>query len=306
MTATDYGPRSPDAGHRSGFVAIVGRPNAGKSALLNRLTGQTLAIVTPVPQTTRARLQGIVTLPTAQIVLVDTPAFHEPRQRLGARMVEDVRGAAEDADIILWVVDASVPPTRDDELVAAALRAARSPIVLALNKIDRLRRGEAAGPPGMAGMPPIAAVVPVSAATGAGSAQLVETLAGLLPEGPRYFPQDMMTDQQEQQLVREFIREQAMLLTREEVPHGIAVEIEEFTTREGQDLIYIRAVVLVERDAHRKILIGAGGRKLREIGRRARARIESLLGSRVYLDLWVKVAKDWRNKDALIRRIHPS
>jgi GTP-binding protein Era len=287
-------------------VAVVGRSNTGKSALLNRLAGQKLAIVTPVPQTTRSRLQGIVTRPDAQLILVDTPGWHGPRNRLGARMMAEVRSAVTDADVILWVVDASVSPTRDDELVATALRAARAPIVLAVNKIDRLGPGDAAGPPDVAGLPSIAALVPVSAATGAGSARLLETLVGLLPEGPRYFPEDMVTDQQEQRLVREFIREQAMLLTREEVPHGIAVEIEEFTPREGQDLIYVRAVMLVERDAHRKILIGAGGRMLREIGRRARGRIESLLGSRVYLDLWVKVAKDWRNKDALIERFYPS
>jgi GTP-binding protein Era len=221
-------------------------------------------------------------------------------------MMAEVRSAVADADVIVWVIGAAVPPARDDELIGSALRAARAPIVLAVNKIDRLRPGDAAGPPDSAGMPSIAAVVPVSAATGSGSAQLLETLVGLLPEGPRYFPEDMMTDQQEQQLVREFIREQAMLLTREEVPHGIAVEIEEVTPREGQDITYVRAVIFVERDAHRKILIGAGGRMLKEIGRRARGRIEPLLDSRVYLDLWVKIAKDWRTKDALIERFYPT
>ncbi|HEV8354568.1 MAG TPA: GTPase Era [bacterium] len=306
MSGTDRDsaiPRFRVFGFRSGFVAIVGRPNVGKSALLNRLAGQRLAIVTPVPQTTRSRLQGIVTLPTAQLILIDTPGFHEPRHRLGARMVEDVRAAAADADVILWVIDASVPPTPDDELVAAVLRMVRAPIVLALNKVDRLPRGQPPAPPAMGWMPVVSALAPVSAATGAGGAALVETLIGFLPEGPQFFPPEMATDQQERRLVAEAIREQAMLLTREEVPHGIAVEIEELTPREGQDLIYIRAVVFVERDAHRKILIGAGGRMLREIGRRARARIESLLGARVYLDLWVKVAKDWRTKDALIERL---
>jgi len=247
----------------------------------------------------------MVTSPRVQLVLVDTPSLHRPKDRLGARLVEDARSAAGDADVILWVVDSAAAPTRDDELAASTLQGVQAPIVLALNKSDRLRGAARSTAPQIEGMPPVTAAAAVSAATGAGAPELIDILVPLLPAGPPLFPPEMFTDRQEQQLVGEFIREQAMLLTREEVPHGIAVEIEEFTPREGEALVYIRATVLVERDAHRKIVIGAGGRLLREIGRRARRDIESLLASRAYLDLWVKVVKDWRNKDAVIERLYP-
>ncbi|HEY3247688.1 MAG TPA: GTPase Era [bacterium] len=309
MTGTDHDPAIPQSrapGFRSGVVALIGRPNVGKSTLLNRLVGQKIAIVTPAPQTTRSRLQGVLTLPRAQIVFVDTPGMHAPRHRLGSRMVELSRAAVNDADVVLWIIDAAVPATPDDALVAAVLRSARPPVVLALNKVDRLSTGRQPVPPADVGLPPLAAVVPLSAAAGTGVDRLIATLVGLLPEGPQYFPPEMVTDQQERELVREFIREQAILLTREEVPYGIAVEIEEFAPRAGTGLIYIRAVVLVEQESHRKIVVGRGGRVLKEIGGRARRQIESLLGSRVYLDLWVKVAKDWRSKDAMIRRLYSS
>jgi GTP-binding protein Era len=309
VTGTDHDPAIPQSrapGFRSGVVALIGRPNVGKSTLLNRLVGQKIAIVTPAPQTTRSRLQGVLTLPRAQIVFVDTPGMHAPRHRLGSRMVELSRAAVNDADVVLWIIDAAVPATPDDALVAAVLRSARPPVVLALNKVDRLSTGRQPVPPADVGLPPLAAVVPLSAAAGTGVDRLIATLVGLLPEGPQYFPPEMVTDQQERELVREFIREQAILLTREEVPYGIAVEIEEFAPRAGTGLIYIRAVVLVEQESHRKIVVGRGGRVLKEIGGRARRQIESLLGSRVYLDLWVKVAKDWRSKDAMIRRLYSS
>ncbi len=297
MTGSDRDPGIPrprDPGFRSGFVALIGRPNVGKSTLLNYLVGQKVAIVTPTPQTTRTRLQGIVTLPGAQLIVVDTPGMHTATHRFGPRLAADARGAVDDADVVLWIVDASAPWTGDDALVAAVLTSARPPVVLALNKIDRLASDPPPVPPPDPALPALAGSVAISAVTGAGVDRLIGTLVDLLPEGPQYFPPEMVTDQQERVLVGEFIREQAMLLTREEVPHGIAVDIEEFAPREGQDLIYIRAVVLVERESHRKIVVGRGGRVLKEIGRRARQQIESLLGSRVYLDLWVKVAKDWR------------
>lgn len=238
-------------------------------------------------------------------MLVDTPSLHRPKDRLGTRLVEDARSAAGDADVILWVVDSAAAPTRDDDLAASTLQGVQAPIVLALNKSDRLPRAARSTAPQIEGMPPVTAAAAVSATTGAGTPELIDLLVPLLPQGPPLFPPEMFTDRQEQQLVGEFIREQAMLLTREEVPHGIAVQIEEFSVREGEDLTYVRAVLFVEREAHRKIVIGAGGRLLKEIGRRARGEIESLLGTRVYLDLWVKVAKDWRNNDAMVERLYP-
>lgn len=286
-------------------MVLAGRPNVGKSTLVNRLVGQKVAITAPVPQTTRSRLSGIVNRPNAQIVFVDTPGLHQARHALGKWMVEVTRRAMADADAVLLLVDAA-GLTAEDRPVISALRPARAPVVAALNKADRV------GPVALAATEadvrarlPEAAVLPVSAATGANLDRLVEALVGLLPEGPQYFPPEMVTDQPEQFIVRELIREQAIHLTRDEVPHGVAVEIEEFAPREGKDLVYIRATIHVERDSHKKILIGKDGRRLAAIGRRARREIESLLGSRVYLDLWVKTTRRWREREDLIKTFYP-
>jgi len=290
---------------RSGFVALAGAPNTGKSALLNRLIGHKVAITASVPQTTRTRMRGVLTLPDAQLVFVDTPGVHDPRHRLGERMVAEAREAMADADVVLAVFDASGHLTDEDRLTAELIRQAGKPAVAALNKIDRSSSAEvAAREAEVRALAPFTAVVPVSAARGEGAVRLVETLVALLPEGPQYFPPEMMTDQSEQFLVRELIREQAIALTREELPHSVAVEIEEFAPR-PKDLTYIRATVHVERDSHKKMLIGREGRMLKEIGRRARAEIEALLGRRVYLDLWVKTSKDWRQREELIRTFYP-
>lgn len=290
---------------RSGFVALAGRPNTGKSTLLNRLVGHKVAITSSVPQTTRTRLQGVLTLPGVQIVFVDTPGLHDPRHRLGERMVAETREALGDADAVLAVFDVSVPLTAEDRLTAALVRRVGKPAVAALNKADRVSREDlAAREAEIRGLAPFTAALPVSAARGEGLPGLLEAVAALLPEGPQYFPPEMMTDRSEQFLVRELIREQAIALTREELPHGIAVELEEFAER-PKDLTYIRATVHVERESHKKMLIGREGRRLKEIGRRARAEIERLLGGRVYLDLWVKTSKDWRDREELIRAFHP-
>ncbi|HEU5298051.1 MAG TPA: GTPase Era [bacterium] len=290
---------------RSGFVALAGRPNTGKSTLLNRLVGHKVAITSPVPQTTRTRLQGVLTLPGVQIVFVDTPGLHDPRHRLGERMVAETREALGDADAVLAVFDVSVPLTAEDRLTAALVRRVGKPAVAALNKAERVSGEDlAAREAEIRDLAPFTAALPVSAARGEGLPGLLEALAALLPEGPQYFPPEMMTDRSEQFLVRELIREQAIALTREELPHGIAVELEEFAER-PKDLTYIRATVHVERESHKKMLIGREGRRLKEIGRRARAEIERLLGRRVYLDLWVKTSKDWRDREELIRAFHP-
>ena len=303
--------REPDAqgpkpGFRSGFVVLIGRPGVGKSTLVNRLVGQKVAITAAIPQITRSRLSGILTLPHAQIVFVDTPGLHRPRTRLGEWMVELATRALHDADAVLFVLDGTDGITPEDRAVIARLAGARAPVVAAVNKIDRVPAGEvAAVEAAVRGLRAFSGVVPVSGVTRANLDRLIQTLAALLPEGPQYFPPEMVTDQPEQFLVRELIREQAIQLTREEVPYGIAVEIEEFSRREGKDLIYIRAILHVERDSHKKMLIGKDGRMLKAIGQRARREIEVLLQSRVYLDIWVKISKGWREREELIKAFYP-
>lgn len=290
---------------RSGFVALAGAPNVGKSTLLNRLIGTKVAITAAVPQTTRTRVRGVLTRPDAQLIFIDTPGIHNPRHRLGERMVAEAREAFQDADVILAVFDASVPLTDEDRATGVLLARAGNPAVAAVNKVDRVAPADAAARSAeAAALAPFRAIVLISASQGLGLDRLVGALVELLPEGPQYFPPDMITDQPEQVLVRELIREQALRLTREELPHSVAVEIEEFAER-PQDLIYIRATVHVERESHKKMLIGREGRMLKEIGRRARAEIELMLGRRVYLDLWVKTSKDWREREELIRAFYP-
>lgn len=291
---------------KSGFVAVVGRPNVGKSALINRLVGQKVAITSPVPQTTRTRLHGVVTLPTAQLVLIDTPGLHAPRDRLGRRMVDVAQKALRDADAVLWLVDAAEGVTGEDELVAGVLRQVNRPVLAAVNKVDRAERAQVAALEAqVSGLGSFASIIPISATQGTNLDRLVDVLVGLLPEGPMYYPAEMITDQPEQFLVRELIREQAILLTRQEVPHGIAVEIDEFAPRDGKALMYIRATLHVERDSHKRMLIGRGGRMLKEIGQRARREVEALLGTRVFLDLWVKTSEKWRQREDLIKTLYP-
>jgi len=300
-------------------VALAGRPNVGKSALVNRLVGHKVAITATVPQTTRSRLSGILTRPDAQIIFVDTPGLHQPRHRLGEWMVDVAVRAVAEADIVLFVLDASAGVTPEDEQVAARLRTVRAPVVAALNKADRTDVGAlTAVEAQVRALGAFAGVYPVSAATGAQVEPLLAALIGLLPEGPEYYPPDMFTDQPEQFIVRELIREQAISLTRDELPYSIAVEIEEFApralspsasrgrpARSDQPLIYIRALLHVERDSHKKMLIGRDGRMLKAIGERARREIEALLHARVYLDLWVKTTKGWRERDDLIKTFYP-
>lgn len=293
-------------GHRSGFVALFGPPNSGKSTLLNALVGAKVAITSPVPQTTRTPLRGILTLPEAQVVLVDTPGLHRPRHKLGEHMVRGAHKVLEDVDLALLVLDASRSPGEESEEAARAAQQVRVPVLVALNKLDvatedslqtwrRWLEGRVAAE----------AVLTISALRGEGLDRLVDELVRRLPEGPPYFSPEDLTDQPLQALVREIIREKAMELTREEVPHAVAVELEEFRKREDRDLTYIRATLHVERPSQKKILVGSGGRVIREIGRRARPEIEAWVGGPVYLDLWVKVTEDWRRKDGFLRRLYP-
>ncbi len=297
---------SPDSRFRSGFVAIIGRPNVGKSTLVNRLAGQKIAIATPVPLTTRRRAHGILTLPDAQIIFVDTPGIHHARDQLGKRMVAMTRRVLTEVDAIVCIIDAARGMTREDHLVVSLLRTVTAPVLVALNKADRVASEHLAA---MAAVAPAIStchtLLPISATAGTNLDRLLETLITLLPAGPQYFPAELYTDQPEQVLIEELIREQVITCTREEVPHGVAVKIEEFTPRPGQDLVYIRAVLHVERESHKKILIGRQGRLLKQIGQQARGQIEGLRGTRVYLDLWVKVSERWRDRDDLIRVFYP-
>jgi len=288
--------------HRSGYVAVVGEPNVGKSTLMNHYLGQKVAIVSPRPQTTRHRLLGILTRPDAQVIFLDTPGIHRPLDKLGEYMVETARRAILDADVVLWVVDSSTPPSPQEHEIASWLKEAPE-TVLALNKMDLVpadsipERAEAYHE-----LLPQAEWLPITATTGEGCDRLLEVIVAKLPLGPRYFPEEQITDQQERFVVAELIREQALGLLFQEVPHAVAVMVEEFKERR-EDLVYIAATIYVERESQKGILIGKGGQMLKTLGAAARQQIEQFLERRVYLELWVKVRKNWRKDERELRRL---
>ena len=290
--------------HRSGFVAVVGRPNVGKSTLLNALLGQKIAIVSKRPQTTRNRITGILTTDDMQVVFVDTPGIHEPKHKLGEFMVEEALASLPDADLILWITDVSKSPRSDDERVAAVLRAQALPVVLVMNKIDitspeHLMANSAAY---RALVPDAVADIAISALQQRGTDAILPLLRRHLSPGPRYFPPDQVTDIQERFLVAELVREKALEHLREEVPHALAVDVDSFKRR-ANGMIYISARIYVERDTQKAILLGKGGSMLKRIGSDARKEIEAVLDERVYLELWVKVKPKWRRDAAELRRL---
>ncbi|MDK2855805.1 MAG: GTPase [Bacillota bacterium] len=292
-----------DENYRSGFVALVGRPNVGKSTLMNALIGEKVAIVTPKPQTTRNRIHGIFTDDKRQIIFVDTPGIHKPRNRLGAYMVEVAKRALNEVDAVLYVVDGSAPVGNGDQEIAGYFKELKTPVLLAVNKVDTLSREETVvALDQYAKLADFAEVVPISALTGANLSTLLEVLTKYLPEGPQFYPPNMVTDQPERFIVAELIREQVLALTRDEVPHAVAVEVEEMEEREGKNLVYIRANIYVEKESQKRILIGKNGAMLKAIGQGARAGIEALLGVRTFLDLWVKVKEDWRDTASALRQ----
>ena len=284
--------------HYSGFVALVGRPNVGKSTLMNHLVGEKIAIMSSRPQTTRNRIMCILNTERAQIMFLDTPGIHKAQHKLGDFMVRTALDTLKDVEAVLFVVDVSEPRGAGDDFIMEALREVKTPVILVANKVDKLADKSALLKilDDYSQCYPFAAVVPVSALKDGQFPGLVAEIERHLPEGPNYFDEDVLTDQPERQIAGEMIREKVLRLTRDEVPHAVAVEVEEFKVRENED-VFIRATVYVERDSQKGILIGAGGSMLKKIGQQARRDIEGLLGSKVFLQLWVKVRADWRNSD---------
>ena len=280
--------------HRAGFVALAGRTNVGKSTLVNRLVGHKVAIVTPQPQTTRRRILGIRSDPDAQIILIDTPGLHEAKKQLNRRMVQTARQAIAEGEVIVGVVEAGEPSDPGDRAVLADIRALDRPTIVAINKIDRIARAQLlplleeinAGFPG-------SEIVPVSALTGENIDELLLTLKWMLPESPPLMSEDEYTDQTERMLAEEIIREKIFLKMRQEIPFSTAVMVEEFRRRRRAKLIRIAATIMVDRESHKGMVIGAGGAQLKEIGTAARLELEEILGGRVFLEVMVKVERDW-------------
>jgi GTP-binding protein Era len=280
--------------HRSGYVAIVGRPNVGKSTLLNRLLGEKIAIVTPKPQTTRNRIMGIKTAPNFQVIFLDTPGIHRPHTLMNRRMVEIALNTVKDVDVVLWLIDAQDGVRKEDADIAQMLRPSKAPVLILLNKIDVISKGRLL--PLMekcSSLLPEREILPISALQGDNIALLLDRVQGLLPEGPRYYSEGEITDQTERFIAAEIIREKVFLLTREEIPYGAAVTIDEFTEKEEKNLVVIKATIHADRESHKPILIGKKGSMLKEIGKQAREELESLLGCRLFLELFVKIDKGW-------------
>jgi GTP-binding protein Era len=294
--------KDADKKTRAGFVAIIGRPNAGKSTLLNRFVGQKVAIVTSKPQTTRNRIQGIVTRPQGQIVFVDTPGLHEASTALNRQMMREVAAALEGIDVLLMIVDASRTLPHADSLLLEKGARFSGKTILALNKIDLVPKPKLLPLlDAFAKAFPFAALVPISARKGDGCQRLFDEVLKELPEGEPFFPEDQITDQPERFLVGEIIREKAIDLTYHEVPHALAVVIDQFD--ESPKLLRIHATLHVERDSQKKILIGHKGEMLKKIGTAARKELETLVGSKIFLAMFVKVVADWRENPQKVREL---
>ncbi len=304
--------------HRSGFVAVIGRPNVGKSTLMNHFLGQKIAIVSNKPQTTRNQLLGILTLPDdsypnitpAQVIFVDTPGIHNPKHKLGEVLVDTALDALPEADVIVWLVDATEAPTPEDGLVAEAIQTVQTqrsrygdppaPVLLGLNKVDLLPQEHSDIAQNFLDLYPTSHWLTLSAIHGHNRTELLQQIIEQLPPGPRYYPADQITDQQTRFIVAELIREAVLHSLHQEVPHAVAVYVTEFTRR-NDNLTYISANIVVERKSQKGIVIGDKGKTLKRIGRKARPKIENLIDTKVYLDLWVKLRPKWRTKENELR-----
>ncbi|MBX8992388.1 GTPase Era [Staphylococcus pettenkoferi] len=289
--------------HKSGFVSIIGRPNVGKSTFVNRVIGHKIAIMSDKPQTTRNKIQGVMTQEDAQIIFLDTPGIHKPKHKLGDYMMRVARNTLAEIDAIMFMVNINEEIGRGDEYIMEMLKHVDTPVFLVLNKIDLVHPDDL--------MPKIeqyqtymdfTEIVPISALEGHNVVHFIEVLKSYLPEGPKYYPDDQISDHPEQFVVSELIREKILHLTSEEIPHSIGVNVDRMI-KESESRVRIEATIFVERNSQKGIVIGKGGKKLKEVGKRARLDIEHLLGSKVYLELWVKVQKDWRNKVNFIRQM---
>lgn len=288
---------------RSGFTVIVGKPNVGKSTLFNALLDQKIAITSNKPQATRFKIRGIVTLDTGQIVFIDTPGFFKPRDLLGKYMMKSIRGALEEVDVVTFILDASKTIDETDCYIANELMHLGTPVIALLNKMDKVTPEELEVQMHVISeLGPFQHVLPISAKDGKRLGQYVDLLLEELPEGPKYYPDDMQVDQPEKMVFAEVLREKIMGLTVQEMPYAVFVDVSEIEKRPRSDVIYIKADIFVERDSQKGIIIGEGGQVLKKIGNQARYDIERLLGTRTYLELEVKVRKNWRKDDKFLSR----
>lgn len=286
--------------HKSGFVAIVGRPNVGKSTLLNRVVGQKIAIMSDKAQTTRNKIQGVYTTDDAQLIFIDTPGIHKPKHRLGDFMVETAYSALREVDVTLFMISADQKRGKGDDFIIERLRQSQTPVFLVINKIDKVHPDALlAIIEDYSSQMDFAEIVPISATEGNNFETLMKLLIDEMPEGPQYFPEDQITDHPEYFIVSELVREKVLLLTRDEVPHSVAVVVDSMK-RDHNDKVHIQATIIVERDSQKGIVIGKGGKMLKQIGTKARLDIEHLLDDKVFLELWVKVQKDWRDKQTFL------
>ncbi|MEH7453554.1 GTPase Era [Gottfriedia acidiceleris] len=288
--------------YKSGFVSIIGRPNVGKSTFLNRVVGQKIAIMSDKPQTTRNKIQGVFTEDDAQIVFIDTPGIHKPKHKLGDFMVKVAQDSIKDVDATLFMINANEGFGRGDEFIIEKLQGSRSPVILVINKIDTIHPDQLFELINKyKDLFQFAEIVPISALQGNNVDRLLKVIKTYLPEGPQYYPANQVTDHPERFIISELIREKVLHLTREEVPHSIAVIIEQIERRPEGNAIYVNATIVVERSSQKGIIIGKQGSMLKEVGKRARLDIENLLDTKVFLELWVKVQKDWRNRMSQLR-----
>ena len=290
---------------KSGFVAITGRPNAGKSTLMNKIIGEKVAIVSNKPQTTRTKIMGVKTTEDCQIVFIDTPGIHKPNNKLGERMEKYIYTATREIDVLLYVVDCNLHENEyeKERLALEGLKKSDVPVILVVNKADTIEKVKLLPViDRLSKLYDFAGIVPLSARMGDNVEALLAEVKELLSEGPQFFPGDLITDQPERQIVAEYIREKALRLLNHEIPHGVAVEIEKMHKKDS-GTYEILAAIYCERQSHKAIVIGKKGEKLKQIGSRAREDIERFLGTKVYLELWVKVKEDWRNKEAFMNNI---
>ncbi len=288
--------------YKSGFVTLVGRPNVGKSTLMNQLIGEKIAIISSKPQTTRNKITSILTKEDFQCVFIDTPGIHKAKHKLGEYMVKSAENTLNEVDVVLMLVEPTTRVMEGDGLVIERLQRVKTPVILVINKMDTVDREDILKViAAYKDLYNFAEIVPISAINGKNTDTLLETIEKYLPEGPQYFPSDMVTDQPERQIVSEIIREKALYLLQDEIPHGIAVEMMSMKKREGRDMVDVEATIYCEKDSHKGIIIGKQGSMLKRIGSKARVDIERLLGSRINLQIWVKVKKDWRDSDFLLK-----